>query len=147
MAKRKKDPPTRQPADRSVRQQSVRQQDAAASYRARLSAKKAAALQTSTGRWSPGLRDRLDLAFARLLQLATAPKGRRSGLRERFLERRVFSAATRRAAPRNAIYRTSRAVLSAAKSGDPAVFKTARNELYRLWREARADRPVSTRHR
>lgn len=140
MAKRKKDPPARQPAPWGVHRQ-----DAAATYRAKLTAKKAAA--TSTGRWSPGLRDRLDLAFTRLLHLATAPKGPRSGLRKRFLERRVFSAATRRAASRNAIYRATRAVLSAARARDPVVFKTARAELYRLWREARADKPVSARNR
>lgn len=133
MAKRKKDP-----VEKQLEKQAGRRKDAAATYRAKLSARKAA-LAARTERWSPGLRDHADLTFARLLEAATTPKGPRSGLRKRFLGRWVFGAATQRAAARTTLHRASRGVLNAARARDPVVFQTARDELKRLWREARAD--------
>lgn len=130
MAKRKPDTP---------------KQDAAVRYRARLEARQTALAAAQTARWSPGLRDRLDLGFARLLHTATAPTTRASGIRKRVLERRVFRAATQNAAHRKAIYRASKAVVGAARTGDAATFKRANSELQRLWGAARADRRPATR--
>lgn len=127
MAKRKRDT-------------SLRHDDPAVKYRARLEARRAAAHEAQTTRWSPSIRGRLTLVFARLLYTATAPATRSSGLRKRFLERRLFRAVTRHAATRKTLYRASKAVLSAAGAGDPVAFKRSRGDMLELWRAASASR-------
>lgn len=122
-------------------------QDAAVRYRARLEARQTALATAQTATWSPGLRDRLDLGFARLLHTATAPTTRASGIRKRVLERRVFRAATQSAAHRKAIYRASKAVVGAARVKDMATFRRANDELRRLWGAARADRKPAIKRR
>ena len=112
MAKRKPDPSKRQ--------------DAAVRYRARLEAKQSALAETQAARWSPGLRDRLDLGFARLLHTATAPTTRAS---------------------RKAVYRASRAVVGAARAKDAVTFRRANDELQKVWREARGNRTATPRRR
>ena len=122
-------------------------QDAAVRYRARLGAKQIALAAAQSANWSPGLRDRLDLGFARLLHTATAPTTQASGIRKRVLERRVLRAATQSAAHRKAIYRASKAVVGAARVKDMATFRRSNDELRRLWGAARADRKSATRSR
>ncbi len=121
----------------------ARREDPAARYRAKLEARRVAAQEAQTARWSPGVRDRMALMFARLLHTATAPTTKARGLRKRFLERWLLGAATRHPAHRKALYRASKAVLSAAKTNNAATFQQSRDELNRLWKEARANRRPS----
>lgn len=139
--------------------------DPATKYRAKLKAKKAATrevraeaqgagavqgvvqrpaqkspVQSQSAEWSPSIRDRGSLAFARLLHTATAPHTRTSGVRKRFLERWVFRAVTRHAAHRRALHRTSKAVISAARAENPPAFLAAKIELHRLWQGTRTSR-------
>lgn len=120
-------------------------EDPAAKVRAKLEARRAAAQGARAPRWSPGVRDRLSLTFARLLYTATAPSTKSSGLRKRVLERWLLRPATQHAAHRKALYKAAKTVLNAARTRNPAAFARSRDELRRLWREARTGRRTGRR--
>jgi len=120
-------------------------EDPAAKVRAKLEARRAAAHEVRAPRWSPGVRDRLSLTFARLLYTATAPTTRSSGLRKRVLGRWLLRAATQHTAHRKALYKASKTVLNAARTRNPAAFARSRDELRSLWREARTGHQTGRR--